>query len=114
MSGTRICGGHSSGLAGLSTHPHQDALVGVAPGQHSNCAWHVAVACKCIAWIDDVWQGDLWKNNWASWSCQGAKKYRIGPGESNCGSSKMHVDCLGAFLFDGVIDDATCSAVVSL
>ena len=27
---------------------------------------------------------------------------------------KMHINCFGAFLFDGVIGDATCSTVISL
>ncbi len=71
-------------------------------------------AGKCVAWIDDVWQGDTWKNNQHGWSCQGAKNVELALACLITNPIELHINHFGAFLLDGVIDDATCSAVIHL
>jgi len=102
------------GLAGLSTHPHQDVVVSATGGQHSNCNCYSAVEGMCTTWFDDVWLDDLWRNSQCNWSCQGNKKCKIVLGMLGHKSNKTACQLPWRILFNSIIDDATCHTVVSL
>jgi len=61
-----------------------------------------------------MWQDGVWRNNWHNWFARVPENVELALACVVTNPIKMHVDGLGEFLLDCVIDDATCSAVISL